>query len=94
MKFIRIEYNGEFHYNADNLNEYYHRVNETIENDLLKEKFALENNLFFVIIPYWEQENIQFILDEILINSSTTIENIDVTIIKDGIYYQKISRSE
>jgi len=89
---IRLEYNGEFHYEQDNFKN--NRLNEQLENDKLKEKFAIENNLFFVIIPYWEKENIPYILNEILTNSSTTIENIDITIIKDKKYYQKISRSE
>jgi hypothetical protein len=49
---IRIEYNGDFHYGDSNYDKYYDRINETIMNDKLKEDFALQNNLFFIVIPY------------------------------------------
>ena len=56
-----IEFDGEQHY-ENNIKESgwntYQKYQYTLENDLIKNNIAKENNIPLVRIPYWERDNI------------------------------------
>ena len=58
-----IEYDGEFHYQ-----EIYgkDRLLQQKENDSIKDEYAHNNNIRMIRIPYWEKENIESILNNLL----------------------------
>jgi hypothetical protein len=64
-----IEYDGELHYM---LHQYIPKekaicvFNNTIINDKIKTIYCLENNISLLRIPYWENKNINKILEEVL----------------------------
>lgn len=61
-KIIRlIEFDGEQHYENNIKNSgwnTYQKYQYTLENDLIKNNIAKENNIPLVRIPYWERDNI------------------------------------
>ena len=64
-KNLLIEYNGEQHYNSNNV-WYKSRKDFLIRKhcDWLKRKYAKNNGFDLLIIPYWELKNINKILEE------------------------------
>lgn len=56
-----IEYDGEFHYSPIFSEEAFEHEKKR---DKLKTKYAMENNIALLRIPYWEYDNINNILDE------------------------------
>lgn len=63
LKFL-IEYDGEFHFE-----KYYESQNfkELQIHDKLKNEYCQNNNINLIRIPYWEYDEIEKILDDILI---------------------------
>ena len=66
-KNLLIESNGKQHY------EFYPRFHKTLHDfhkqkhhDWLKRKYAKDNNIRLLIIPYWEFKNIEKILKEVI----------------------------
>lgn len=62
---IAIEYNGEQHYNKDN---YFNKkdsenYNRQQRRDADKKKYCEENKILLIVIPYWDLNNIEHILD-------------------------------
>lgn len=62
-----IEYNGGQHYTFV---KYFHKTihdfHRQLHHDWLKRKYAKTNNIKLLVIPYWEYENIEKILEELL----------------------------
>ena len=73
-KIIRlIEFDGEQHYENNIKNSgwnTYQKYQHTLENDLIKNNIAKENNIPLVRIPYWERDNISL---ELLFNNKYLI---------------------
>lgn len=83
-KDLLLEINGEFHYPFALNKNSFKTTDAMVESDKIKVKYAIENNLEFLVIPFWEFENIEKILKDVLFSSSTTIENFDVSYYKNG----------
>lgn len=60
---IWIEFDGEFHYNDFYKDGSYEALKY---HDKLKDEYAKEHGWKLIRIPYWEYDNIENILDEIL----------------------------
>ena len=60
-----IEYDGEFHYEEkfDDKEEY----EKVKNNDILKDEYCKNNNIFLIRIPYWNYGNIEKIISENII---------------------------
>jgi hypothetical protein len=58
-----IEYQGEQHYNSRFFNGEQGLIN-TQRNDEIKRKYCEDNNIYLLIIPYWDKNRIDEILDE------------------------------
>ena len=68
-----IEFDGEQHYEQNVKNtgwNTYQKYQYTLQNDLLKNKIAKDNNIPLVRIPYWERDNITL---ELLFNDKYLI---------------------
>lgn len=69
---IAIEYNGKHHYEpvrfSYSISEEQAKENlkEQKKKDKIKEKYCKDNNIQLLIIPYWEFDNIEKILEEAL----------------------------
>lgn len=59
---LLIEYNGEQHYKESRFK--YHNLENQILNDDIKKDFAKNNNINLLVIPYWNFNNIENILQE------------------------------
>lgn len=60
-----IEYNGIQHYDEEHLH-WGQTIDVTQQRDSVKRKWAEENNIPLYVIPYWEFDNIDFILSSIV----------------------------
>jgi hypothetical protein len=76
-----IEYQGEQHYKPQrfhgmSVEKAEHTFEETIIKDKIKVDYCLDNNIKFLIIPYWDFKNIDEILNDIdyYIELNTTIQ--------------------
>jgi len=73
---LLIEYDGEFHYKI--IKMYKNEPNEIAEarlikqqeHDRRKDEYCINNNIILIRIPYWDFDNIETILDDILINNN------------------------
>lgn len=61
---LLIEFNGEQHYNSKAFNKTYKDFLIQKHHDWLKRKYANKNGINFLVIPYWEFENIENILEK------------------------------
>jgi len=65
-----IEYDGEQHYKiCKNFKMTKKDLEETQRRDKIKTDYCLKNNIKLVRIPYWEKDNIETILENVLTNS-------------------------
>lgn len=72
-KFLLIEYDGEFHFEDTSFNQKYkEKFLKGRKRDILKNEYCKKNKIKLIRIPYWEYNNIEQILDEVLINESST----------------------
>lgn len=62
-----IEYHGEQHYRVVDFFGGENGFNERVKRDKIKEKYCIDNNIPLLIIPYWEFDNIEKILDKNLL---------------------------
>ena len=62
-KNLLIEYNGEQHY-KNKFKKTFHEWHRQLHHDWLKRKYAKDNNINLLIIPYWKFGNIKEILDK------------------------------
>ncbi|MNN68932.1 hypothetical protein D3C81_1846780 [compost metagenome] len=63
-----IEYNGEQHYEPKSFGmkdeyEIINKFNQQQINDEIKHNYCEKNKLKFIVIPYWDKDNIKSILD-------------------------------
>lgn len=65
---LLIEFNGEQHYNSKAFNKTYEEFLIQKYHDCLKVKYVNNNNINLLIIPYWEFDNIEEIIDKTIIN--------------------------
>lgn len=69
-KSLLIEYDGEFHFQparfSKNKEKMIKKLKSTQRNDRVKNEYCIENKISLVRIPYWELDNIETILDEVL----------------------------
>ena len=63
LKNLLIEYNGEQHY-KNKFKKPLHEWHRQLHHDWLKRKYAKDNNINLLIIPYWKFGNIKEILDK------------------------------
>lgn len=67
---LYIEYDGELHFEPGRFNknekEMIRKMNNTRLNDEIKNRYCIENNKVLIRIPYWEYENIEYILTQVL----------------------------
>ena len=67
---ILIEYDGQFHFKPININknkeESIESFQKTKENDKIKNKYCLKNNLNLLRISYWDFDNIEIIIENYL----------------------------
>lgn len=65
-----IEYHGEQHYKQVNFTKNKSRAefkyNQTINNDQIKKEWCLKHNINLFVIPYWDYENIETILEDFI----------------------------
>lgn len=61
-----IEYHGKQHYEPVEFFGGMNSFKKQKENDYKKEKYCLDNNIKLLIIPYWEFDNIEKILEQTL----------------------------
>ena len=66
-----IEYDGEFHFRVikfknESIKNAKERYNKQQIHDILKSKYALDNGMNLLRIPYWEFDNLEDILNELL----------------------------
>ena len=61
---ICIEYHGRQHYEPVEFFGGKKNFNEQRKRDKIKEKYCKENNIPLLVIPYWEFDNIEKILEE------------------------------
>jgi len=64
---LLIEYNGEQHY-KNVFDKSTHDFHIQLHHDWLKRKYAKKNGITLLVIPYWEFDNIERILEEYLKN--------------------------
>ncbi len=64
-----IEYHGEQHYRPIKFFGGQKKYEERIRNDKIKSDYCRENNIPLKIIPYWEFDNIESILQDYLFES-------------------------
>lgn len=64
-KKIWIEFDGKFHYEKMYENDNYEKI---VIHDKIKNQYAKKNDWKLIRIPYWDFENIENILDEVLKN--------------------------
>jgi hypothetical protein len=60
---ILIEYDGEFHFQKLYEDDDHER---TVKHDHIKNSYCIQNNIPLFRIPYWEYDNLEYILDHIL----------------------------
>lgn len=86
-EYMYIEYDGNLHYKPwkkDDTKHQQHLLRQ-ITNDRIKNKYCEDNNIPLLRIPYWEYENLEAILDQVLINcSSTTIDVVQKLVDETG----------
>ena len=75
-----IEYDGEFHfriikYKSESIEQAKERYNKQQIHDRMKNKYAINNNLSLLRIPYWEFDNIEEILNRELNMEEISFEN-------------------
>lgn len=75
-----LELNGEFHYPGATSFKDCNSKN-VFKNDAIKVQYAKDTKKNFIVIPYWEFENIDVILDDII---SNRVPSNDITLIKEG----------
>ena len=63
LKNLLIEYNGEQHY-KNKFKKPLHEWHRQLHHDWLKRKYAKDNNINLLVIPYWRFGNIKEILDK------------------------------
>lgn len=64
-KNLLIEYNGEQHYKyKKNFHKDLHEFHKQLHHDWLKRKYARDNNINLLVIPYWNFDSIEKILKE------------------------------
>ena len=61
-----IEYNGEQHYDRDAFGKTFEEFLIQKHRDWLKRDYAKKHGINFLVIPYWEFDNIEKILTEVL----------------------------
>jgi hypothetical protein len=66
---VLIEYNGSQHYFMSEFFGGEKKFKEQQENDATKIKYCADNNIPLIIIPYWEYDNIEKILEQELLSS-------------------------
>jgi hypothetical protein len=89
-----IEYDGNFHFYGNFRGIYTkEKYLATKRNDGIKNNYCKDKNTTLLRIPYWEKDNLDNILNEFFNESSTTIESMDITLIKDGKIIKEMSRS-
>jgi len=59
-----IEYHGEQHYKSKEFFGGNKSFKEQKRRDKIKEKYCVNNNIFLLIIPYWEFTNIELIINQ------------------------------
>lgn len=64
-KNLLIEFNGEQHYNSKAFNKTYKEFLVQKHHDWLKRKYAEDNKINLLVIPYWEFDNIEENLNEL-----------------------------
>ncbi|MCM3387338.1 zinc-ribbon domain-containing protein [Ureibacillus chungkukjangi] len=65
--YLLVEYDGEQHFKPYfKGKETKKKLLETQENDKIKNQYCIDNNIPLIRIPYWEQKNIEYILDNVL----------------------------
>lgn len=62
-KNLLIEYNGEQHY-YNSFHKELHDFHKQFHHDWLKRKYANDNNINLLVIPYWDFDNIELILQD------------------------------
>lgn len=63
---LLIEYDGKQHFQHINIWQGLDGLNERKQNDTLKNRYAIQQDQKLIRIPYWEFENIEYILDNVL----------------------------
>jgi len=63
---ILIEYDGRHHYESIKYFGGDERLQQTQNNDKIKTEYCKQNNIQLIRIPYWEFNNIEFIMDYII----------------------------
>lgn len=66
---ILIEYDGELHYEPHRFgteDQALIKLEQTKSNDSIKTKYALDNGIKLIRIPYWDYDNIEEILEEVI----------------------------
>ena len=62
---LLIEYNGRQHY-ENGFGEELHEFHKQLHHDWLKRKYAKSHNINLLVIPYWDFDNIEKILEDYL----------------------------
>lgn len=67
---LLLEFDGEGHFKpfrfSKNKQKMINNLKQTQQNDLIKNQFCIDNNIPLIRIPYWEFDNIEYILDNVL----------------------------
>lgn len=65
---VLIEYDGEYHFEKVNYtyNQSDEKFERTKEHDKIKNQYCIDNNIPLIRIPYWEFNNIEYILENLL----------------------------
>lgn len=63
---ILVEYDGELHFKKSNYYGGGKGLFNRIKKDKIKNNYCIENNIPLIRIPYWEFDNIGYILDNVL----------------------------
>ena len=65
---LLIEYDGELHYRLSRRAKKQEKLERTQTHDKIKTKFAEDNNISLLRIPYWEKDNIKQVLKKTIKN--------------------------
>lgn len=75
---VLIEYDGEYHYKSiprkSNDNDADYRLESTQRHDNIKTNYCKQNNLYLIRIPYWKQNDIEYILFDELVKAGAIQE--------------------
>lgn len=67
-----LEFDGEFHFEAGRYSKNKKRMMEklylTQKHDKIKNQYCIDNNIPLIRIPYWEYDNIEYILKNVLMH--------------------------